>query len=130
MKKPLLKTALAAFAAAAVLSGCAASGIPHDFAKELVAHPRTYFSQVRTTAGADGFRVSGKVRLTASPNAGIPNTVEVALTDPAGRVIDTKKVSCTGLMNGSNRRHREGRFTALFSETPPIGTIVRVSNVN
>ena len=129
MKKPQLKTALAVFAAAAVLSGCAA-GQHSDFAQELVAHPKTYFSQVWTTAGADGFKVSGKIRLTASSNAGVPNTVEVALIDPAGRVIDTKRVSSTGLMNGSNRRHREASFTALFLEVPPPGTIVRVSNAN
>ena len=124
------KTTLMLAAVITILSGCAAGGrwTEKQFSTELVPSSKIYFSQVRTIADSDGFKVSGKIRLKGSSSANLPNFIEITLLDIAGNVIATRKTPYSGIWNGSTRRHREASFSTLFAEVPPHGTVIRLSN--
>ena len=71
------KTTLMLAAVITILSGCAAGGrwTEKQFSTELVPSSKIYFSQVRTIADSDGFKVSGKIRLKGSSSANLPNFI-------------------------------------------------------
>ena len=116
-----------------LLSGCATTGnLLHtkSYAEEKVAHPQTYFTQVRAAEDDGEFRISGRLRLKGQPGLDIPDWVEVTLLDTDGTVIDSRKVLYYPRIMGGSKHSREARFVARFDETPPAGTVVRLSNVN
>jgi hypothetical protein len=113
-------------------SGCATSQnmLGKEFTKETIANSKTYFSQVYAVADDNELMVSGKLRLKGSFGTNVPDFVEVALVDGAGKVIESRKVAYYPRVLSGSRKHREARFTTRFSEKPPAGTIIQVSNVN
>lgn len=100
-----------------------------DFSKETVPNSRSYFSQVWAVEADNELTVSGKLRLkgVAGTNA---RYVEVALVSAAGKVLERRKVPFYPRMLTGLKGRREARFTAQFSEIPPRGTVIRLSNVN
>ncbi|MEW6520091.1 MAG: hypothetical protein AB1461_11815 [Thermodesulfobacteriota bacterium] len=118
---------------AMLLSGCATTGNllnTADYTEEKVATPQTYFTKVRAAADDGDFRVSGRLRLKGQPGLDIPDLVEVALLDTDGTLIDSQKVPYYPRIMGGSKHSREARFVARFDQTPPPGTVIRVSNVN
>lgn len=115
-----------------VLSSCATTQnmVGKELTKETVPNSKTYFSQVWAVADDDEFRVSGKLRLKGTIGANVPDYVEVALVNEAGKVIVSRKVAYYPRILSGGRKHRVARFTARFDQAPPFGTIIRLENVN
>ncbi|MBA3016158.1 MAG: hypothetical protein KKD63_08990 [Proteobacteria bacterium] len=132
MKDFLFKIYIAAIACLMMLSGCAITPnlLDKDFTKEMVPSRQTYFSQVWAAEGNNEFRVSGKIHLKGSMGFNVPDYVEVTLVDEKGAVVESQKVPYYPRRLTGRKRHLAARFTAHFTETPPSGTIIRLSNVN
>jgi hypothetical protein len=101
-----------------------------NYIKKTVPHQRTSFRKIWAMEDDGEFRVSGRLRLKRTMGANIPDYVKVDLVDKEGAVIDTRKVGYTPRVLTGRPRHREARFTAQFSEIPPPGITIRLSNVN
>ncbi|NPA25273.1 MAG: hypothetical protein GXO34_05560 [Deltaproteobacteria bacterium] len=101
-----------------------------DFSTVRVTNSKTFFRQVRTAVDDDGFRVSGRLRLKGRTGSNVPDYIEISLLDREGRVIESRKVSYTPKILCDRGKRREARFSARFSETPPAGGTVRLSNID
>ena len=113
--------------------GCATSQNllrPENYGKELVPHHHTSFSRVSAVEDEGELKVSGRLRQRGLMRADIPDYVEVALVDQSGAVIAAQKVAYYPRVLTGRKYRREATFSARFSEMPPAGTTVRVSNVN
>lgn len=133
MTKLFGKMMATALISAMFMTGCATTGNlleTESYTKEKVAHPQTYFTLVRAAEDDGEFEISGRLRLKGHPGLDIPDWVEVALMDTDGTLIDSQKVLYYPRIMGGSKHSREARFIARFSETPPPGTVVRLSNVN
>lgn len=116
-----------------IFSGCATTQnmLGKELTKETIPNSKTYFSQVWAVADENEFRVSGKLRLKGSLGHNVPDFVEVALVDAGGKIIEKQKVAYyPRILTGRRNKHREARFTARFNQTPPPGSIIRLSNIN
>jgi len=100
------------------------------YLKETVPHRQTYFRNIWVENDEKGLRVSGKLHLKPTRAFNIPRYVEVSLVDKDGSIIETRKVEYYPRALTGGRHRRESRFRALFDKTPPLGTTIRLSNVN
>ena len=132
MKQLLIMIVVSVLGAVMALSGCATTQnmFGKELSKEVVPNSKTYFSQVWAFAGDDEFRVSGKLRLRGTFGHNVPDFVEVVLVDAEGKVIEKQKVVYYPRILTGRKDHREARFTARFSQTPPLGSSIRISNIN
>lgn len=129
----ILKALMATTVCTLFFTGCATTQnllSIENYIKETVPHRQTYFRQIWAVEDDGEFRVSGRLRLKGPMGANIPDYVEVALLDKDGAVIEKQTVSYYPRVLTGRRRHQEARFSAHFSETPPPGTTIRLSNVN
>ncbi len=133
MKTIFLKTLMMATVCTLFFTGCATTQNllnTGNYIQETVPHSQTYFKQIRALKVDDEFKVSGKLRLKGTMGVNIQDYVEVALLNKDGVVIDTQKVEYFPRVLSGRPRHREARFSARFSETPPPGATIRVSTVD
>lgn len=133
MMNYILKALMVATVCTLFFTGCATTQnllSTENYIKETVPHHRTYFRQIWAVEDNGEFRVSGKLRLKGMMRVNIPDFVEVALVNQAGEIIEKQKVAYYPRVLTGRKRHREARFSAHFSETPPPGTTIRVSTVN
>lgn len=132
MKQWQMVLIISVLVAPMVLSGCAAMQnlVGKEFTKETVHNSKTYFSQIWAVADDDEFRVSGKLRLKGSIGVNVPDFVEIALVDLGGEVIESQKVAYYPRVLTGRSKHREARFIARFHQSPPSGSIIRLSNVD
>lgn len=94
-----------------------------------VPNDKTCFRNVWAGKSDHEFRVGGKLRLKGMTTK-IPSSVEVALVDGAGKVIEARTVEYCPSILIDRKGSREARFSASFSQMPPPGTVIRLNNVN
>lgn len=129
----LFKTLLFATACALFFTGCAAttpSLNAESYRKETIPHRHTYFTQILTGKDEKGFTVSGQLHMKRGRVFNIPDYVEVALLDKDGDILKTQKVAYSPPLSTRRKHHTGAGFSANFVETPPPGSIIRLSNVN
>lgn len=117
-----------------VFAGCAISKNQLNtgqYQMEFVPNTETKFSQVLAVEENNKFRVGGYLQLKTINPIDVPDYVEVALIAPNGEVLDLKKVAYYPERSLHGRKcHKKGHFSAIFQEAPPMGTTVRLNNVN
>ena len=129
----ILKTLMAAMVCTLFFTGCATTQNllgTENYTMETVPHNQTFFRQIRAVEDDGAFRISGKLRLKGTLGVNIPDYVEVALLDEEGTVVETQRVGYYPRVLKGRNGHREARFSANFSKTPPPGTSIRLSTVN
>lgn len=115
------------------LSGCVTTKNllgPENYGKEIVPHDKTFLRAVWAVEDKGKLKVSGKLRLKGTLRVNIPDYVEVALVDRSGAVLAAQKVAYYPRTLTGRKLNKEARFSAWFAEMPPVGTSIRVCNVN
>lgn len=116
-----------------LLNGCATTQnllTTKYYSKETVPNHQTYFRQIWAVEDDGKLRVSGRLRRKGTSYLPIPKYVEVTLLDQKGVELETQKVLYYPKVLKRRRNRREARFSTYFTEPPPSGTIIRLSNVN
>jgi hypothetical protein len=134
MTKRVLVILLLALLVIVSLSGCAASTAnlisAGFYEKQTIPDKKTYFSRIWAVEDDGGLRVSGYLQLKGAIGVDIPEYVEVALVKPDGDLLEAKKIAYFPRSLYNRPGHREGRFRTTFTQVPPQGTTIRLSNVN
>lgn len=133
MFKFILKTLFTVGVCAMVSAGCAGKYDllrTETYQKEIFSNGRTFFCRVWAMEEKGGFRVSGELHLGGAAKRDIPDFVDISLVSGAGPVIAAQRVLYYPRTTAGRKFHREARFSAWFSEIPPAGTTIRVSNLD
>ncbi|MDX9788570.1 MAG: hypothetical protein RBT11_17465 [Desulfobacterales bacterium] len=133
MSKNILAPLMGVMIGLLLCIGCAASQNllrSEKYRKEIIPNNRASFSRVWAVEENGQLKVSGKLRPKGRMRLDIPDYVELALVDKSGAVIAAQKVTYYPRVLTGRKHRREAKFSALFSEMPPVGTTIRVSNVN
>lgn len=132
MKNHILK-AVITIAVCALFTGCATTKNlmgANGYIKETVPNQHTSFRQIWATEEGGKFKVSGRLHLERATSAQIHNYVEVSLLDKNRQVIETQKVPYLPKVMTRRKLHKEARFSAHFSETPPPGSTILLNALN
>ena len=100
------------------------------YMQENVPNRQTSIREVWAIEYNGGLRVFGRLRVNAT-GLNVPGYVEVALLDEDRKIIEKQKVAYyPKVLTDRKIRRRGAKFIADFSEAPPQGTIIQLSNVN
>lgn len=116
-----------------ILTGCATNlnfKGNDTYSKEIIPNQKTRITSVWVEDSAGEFTVSGRIRLKGLGQINTPDYVQVDLIDGTGQKIDSQKVAYYPRNLRRSQHAHEGKFAANFSEAPPPGTVIRLSNVN
>ena len=129
----ILKALMIIMVSTLFLNGCATTQnllTTGNYSKQTVPNPQTYFRQIWAVEDDGKLRVSGRLHVNGA-RMYVPGYVEVALMDEDLRITEKQKVAYSPKVFTNRKIRRRGaKFIAEFSEAPPPGTIIRLSNVN